>query len=154
MTTSKTTPRRTPRTTAAKTEDEQPSTTDQLAEDAVPPEFAPGTPEFLVPLAVKPRSRRAEFKRLYAEVIERYESVSKYRELVEAKDEPPVSEQMRISADLDLVAQAIDDVLRFVAVDQDAYAAWSDDVSDDELMKAFNTYQKRAQPGEASSSTS
>jgi hypothetical protein len=87
-------------------------------------------------------------------VIERYEAVSQYRELIEAKDEPPMSEQVRISAELDEVSHAIDNLLRFVAVDQDAYAAWSDDVSDDDLMKAFNTYQKRAQPGEASSSTS
>lgn len=154
MTTAKS-PRRAPRATPKpESKPDEPSTVDQLAEDATPEEFEPGTPEFLVPLAVKPRGRRAEFKRLYADVIARYEDIVKYRAAVQAEEELPMSEQMRISAELDEVGQAIDDLLRFVAVDRAAYDAWSGEVSDDDLMKTFNIYQKRAQPGEASSSTS
>lgn len=155
MTTAKSPRRAAPRATPKpEPKPDEPSVVDQLAEDAAPPEYPPGVPEFLTPLAVKPRSRRAEFKRRYAVVVERYEAIVKYRAIVEAKENPPMSEQLRISAELDEVGQAIDDMLRFVAVDPDAYEAWSAEVEDNDLHTTFNVYQKRAQPGEASSSTS
>lgn len=152
MTTSKSTPRRAPR---AKAEDEKPSTTDQMAEDAAaaPIDYPDGAPEFLVSLAIRPRSRRAEFKRRYAAVLEGYERADVLRKALD-QDEPPMSDQMKIMAEMDDVYQAIIETLAIAAVDPEKYEAWADEVDDDELLQTFSAYNTRTQPGEASSSTS
>jgi hypothetical protein len=155
MSTSKPAPRRSPRTSTAKSSNEKPSTTDQMAEDAsaTTVEYPDGAPEFLVPLAVRPRTRRAEFKRRYARVLEGYERADKLRKALD-EDNPPMSDQMKIMAELDDVYQGIVDMLAIAAVDPEKYQVWADEVEDAELLQAFNAYNVRTQPGEASSSTS
>lgn len=155
MTTAKPSTRRaTPKAASAKS-DTKPSTVDEMAEEAVPVDYPPGTPELLSPLSLRPRSRRAEFKRRYSSIVKKYESMKELRAIVEADQDPPEHEKLRISAELDDVYQAIDDVLRIVAADPQVYAVWSDELEDDNvLMTVFNVYQRRAQPGEASSSMS
>lgn len=156
MTTSKPAPRRAPRASTAKVAAAKPSIVDEMAEEAeAPEEYPPGTPEFLVPLAIRPRSRRAEFKRRYALVLDKYEKMREFKDVIEAEESPPPPEQMRIMAELDDVLQSIDDTLRLAAVDEAKYTEWSDSLEDDDqLMQVFHVFQKRSQPGEASSSTS
>lgn len=152
MTTSKSAPRRTPRTKAV---EEKPSVVDQMAEDAAADsvEYPEGAPEFLVPLAIKPRSRRAEFKRCYAKVLENYERTDELRRQLSQED-PPMSKQMEIMAELDEVYQAIVDTLSIAAVAPDEFQVWADEVDDADLLQTFNAYNTRTQPGEASSSAS
>jgi hypothetical protein len=154
MTTSKSTPRRAPRSTG-KAEGEKTSITDQMGEDAqaATVEYPDGAPEFIVPLAIRPRSRRAEFKRRYAAVLERYERANKLRNALD-EENPPPSEQMKIMAELDEVYQAVIEALEIVAVDPEQYKMWADEVEDADLMQTFTAYNVRTQPGEASSSTS
>jgi hypothetical protein len=141
--------------------DQEPSLVDQMGEDAenveIPKEYPPGVPALKPLLAIRPRSRRAEFKRRYAEVAEMralikdaQAEVSRHKEGSDAH----YAAQMRMWAQMDDVYQKVDEALRLAAVDPDAYAEWSDEVSDEDLMTTFNVYQSRTQPGEALSSTS
>jgi len=131
---------------------EQPSLVDQLAEDAAPEEYPAGVPELLPFLQIRPRSRRAEFKRRYAEVIDFQKKVSAKYKAVTGK--APLSEKMRMAADLDDLYERIDQTLEIAAADPKAYRKWSDEVDDENLLKTFNVYSVRSQPGEASSSAS
>src|SRR5690606_29149193 len=56
---------------------QQPSVSDQLAEDALPTAYREGAPELLPYLQLRRRSRRAQFKRKYAEVIAFQEELQK-----------------------------------------------------------------------------
>lgn len=131
---------------------DEPSVVDQLAEDALPTEYPEGAPELLPYLALRPRSRRAEFKRRYAEVVEFQKKISAKHKSV--TDKSPLADQMRMAADLDDLYERIDQVLEIAAADAKAYRAWSDEVDDETLMRTFNVYAVRSQPGEASSSAS
>ena len=134
---------------------EQPSVLDELADDAVPDldEYPEGAPELQPDLGLRPRSRRAEFKRKYAEVAERMKATQEMRrELAKAEDKDDQAPKLRLWAELDDLYQAIDELLALVARDVEAYAHWSDEVTDDDLMATFIVYQKRSQVGEASSS--
>jgi|SRR5690606_33563791 len=131
---------------------DKPSVVDQLAEDAVPPEYPEGVPELQSWLQIRPRSRRAEFKRRYAEVIEFQKLVSERHKGV--TDKSPLPDQMRMAADMDDLCERIDRTLEIAAADLKAYRAWSDEVDDNTLIKTFNVFSVRSQPGEASSSAS
>ncbi|HEX6969046.1 MAG TPA: hypothetical protein VF174_09590 [Micromonosporaceae bacterium] len=131
---------------------EQPSLVDQLAEDAVPTEYPEGAPELLPFLQLRPRSRRAAFKRQYAEVIDLQKEVTSRSKGVTEKSSP--SAQMRLAADLDDLYEQIDQLMQLAAVDEAAYRKWADEVDDETLLVTFNVYAARSQPGEASSSAS
>jgi hypothetical protein len=144
-----------PRTNASKPV----SVVDQMGEDATPvapDEYPPGTPELKPMLSIRPRSRRAEFKRKISEInaalaeCKRIEAEGKRAKGVEEQQ----SAQFRLSAAMDDLYQIMDEALTLAAVDPDAYAKWSDEASDVDLNAAFTVYQRRTQPGEASSSTS
>lgn len=138
--------------------DDSPSLVDQMAEDAVevPTEYPPGVPELKTMLAIQPRSRRAAFKRKYAEVAEYMATVrdlEKNTKKIKNDDERHVSE-LRLWAEVDELYQRIIDALRIAAVDETKFDVWADAVSDEDLQATFAVYQQRTQPGEAPSSTS
>lgn len=158
----RTTTNRTPVKKRAEHElDDALSVVDQLADDAesveAPKEYPPGVPALKTLLAIRPRSRRAEFKRRYAEVAELNVKV-KALQAEATKHKSGSNERyaadLRVWAEMDDMLDIVDKALRLAAVDPEAYAAWSDEVSDDDLMLTFNVYQQRTQPGEALSSTS
>jgi hypothetical protein len=133
------------------------SVVDQMADDAAAPtEYPPGVPELKTMLAIQPRSRRAAFKRKYAEVAG---YMTKARELeaaikkIKNADERQVA-QLNLWAEIDELNQLIVDALKIAAVDEAKFDAWADTVSDQDLSTTFAVYQQRAQPGEAPSSTS
>ena len=139
-----------------KDEDTQ-SLVDQMAEDAVevPTEYPPGVPELKTMLAIQPRSRRAAFKRKYAEVAEFMATVrdlEKSTKKIKNADERQVAE-LRLWAEVDELYQRIVDALRIAAVDETKFDAWADEVQDEDLQTTFAVYQQRTQPGEAPSST-
>lgn len=132
------------------------SVVDQLADDAVPTEYPAGVPALKPLLAIRPRSKRAAFKRKYAEVAEASAKVKKMQAdaaKLKAGDAKYAAE-LRLWAEMDDLYQVVDELLRTSAVDEAAYSAWSDEVEDADLMTTFSVYQQRTQPGEASSSTS
>lgn len=144
---------------------EQPSVVDQMAEDAVPTEYPPGTPELIPILHVRPRSRRAEVKRQFKKFqaaqqkLDVAKAAGVFDDLDEDADDKAVSPELHAaridaSADLDEMLQLMDDVMRMCAADPDAYQRWSIEVEDDTLSAAFAVFVDRSQPGEASSSTS
>jgi hypothetical protein len=141
---------------------DEPSLVDQMAEDAeavaAPTEFPKGAPELKPLLAIRPRSRRAEFKRRYAEVAEMNGEVKTLqREVAKLKQgsDARYAAELRLWAQMDDLYDKVDGALRLAAVDEAAYTAWSDGLEDDtDLMTTFSVYQQRTQPGEASSSTS
>jgi hypothetical protein len=136
------------------------SLVDQMGEDVAavdqPIEYPPGAPEFKVLLAVRPRTRRAEFKRLLADLAERSPEMRKTQaDLAKIKD-PGKKEAagIRLWAEMDEMYELIEKALRLVAVDVDKFDIWSTEVSDEDLQTTWSAYQQRAQPGEASSSAS
>jgi hypothetical protein len=133
------------------------SVVDQIADDAdavaQPTEYPDGAPALKPMLAIRPFSRRAEFKRRYAEVAEQKSELDRLQ--VEAAKHKQGSEehyaaQLRMWAAMDDIFEKVNNALRMAAVDVEAYDRWSDNLTDDnDLMTTFNVYQQRTQPGEA-----
>jgi hypothetical protein len=150
-----------PRKTPMKNKDDD-SVLEQLADDAqavdTPAEYPPGAPALKPLLAIRPFSRRAAFKRFYAEVAEKKGELDTLQADVgqhEAGTDGHYAAQLRMWAAMDDVFEKVNAALRLAAVDQEAYDAWSDTLeNDNDLMTTFNVYQARTQPGEASSSPS
>lgn len=149
-----------PRSSVSKTPgkaDPQVSVVDQLADDAAsvdqPASYPEGAPALKPMLAIRPFSKRAEFKRRYAEVAEAKVELDRWQ--TEAGKHKPGSDehyaaQLRMWAAMDDVFEKVNAALRLAAVDQEAYDRWSDNLVDDnDLMTTFNVYQQRTQPGEA-----
>lgn len=132
----------------------------ELADDAaIPVDYPDGAPALLPILAVRPRSRRAELKRAYGEFTNIRDEIAELQaspvfKAENAGDEDLHGERLRLWARMDDYMQKMDDVLVLAAADPDAYRAWSDEAVDDELTQTFTVWAKRAQPGEASSSSS
>jgi hypothetical protein len=153
-----------PRSTVSKSPGkvDEVSLVDQMADDVeqveVPAEYPPGAPGFKPLIAIRPFSRRAAFKRFYAEVAEKKGELDKAQAEVakhKAGTDAHYAAQLRTWAAMDEVFEKVDGALRLAAVDPAAYDAWSDNLEDDnDLMTTFNVYQSRTQPGEASSSSS
>lgn len=143
------------RTPAAKKTEPQVSVVDQLADDAEtvgkPTEYPPGAPEFKVLLAIRPRSRRGDFKRLLAELAEKSNIARDEQAKLKETTDPRQHEQIlyRFSASLDDTLEVIEKALRMVAVDTEKFDAWAADVSDEDLQVTWAVYQQRTQPGEA-----
>ena len=135
------------------------SVIDQMADDVesgVPQEYPPGAPEFKVYLSVRPRGRRAEFKRLLADLAElnptlraEQAAISKIKGQGEKE-----AASMRLWARMDEMYELVEKALRIVAVDTEKFDAWAEEVSDEDLQTTWAVYQAKAQPGEASSSAS
>jgi hypothetical protein len=154
-----------PRNTASKAPSqtaEALSVVDLLGEDAeqveAPTEYPPGAPEFKVMLAVRPRTKRAEFKRLLAEITERSGTAREQQKLLAklkgASDDERGAALFRLSASLDEVLEVVESALRLVAVDVEKFDVWAAEVEDEDLQTTWAVYQTRSQPGEAPSSTS
>lgn len=131
----------------------EPSVIDALAEDAVPEDYPEGAPLLLPHLQIRPRSRRAEFKRKFAELNKVQLKLQEIRQSGALDSEDP-ADNLRLGADLDDMYQQMDDLLRLAAVNPDHYGEWSDAVDDSGLVGVFNVYMRRTQPGEASGSAS
>lgn len=133
----------------------QPSMVDQLAEDAIPDEYPAGSPELLPYLQIRPRSRRAAFKRKYAELAELQESAQLVQKAAKVDDaDGDVADKLRLWADLDDIYQLMEELLEMAALDSAAYQKWLLEADDQALATVFQVYVKRSQPGEASSSAS
>jgi hypothetical protein len=142
---------------------EDESTLDQMADDANPPEYPQGCPELVPIIAIRPRSRRAEFKRRYADIIGLQGELSTLRAQLgdfdpkddSVADNPEKAAALyRLWAQSDVQYEIISDLLVYAAVDPAAMRDWVDEADDDALASAFNAYQRRSQPGEVSSSAS
>lgn len=135
---------------------------DALREDAgVLTEYPPGTPELTPYLDLKPRSKRARFKRKFAECTALEDTVKEIqgraKKLAATKKETPELGAMRIrlSADVDDLFGLMDEVLELAAVDPAAWRKWSDNLDDEnDLARVFQLFMQRSQPGEASGSSS
>jgi hypothetical protein len=137
------------------TDKTEPSVVDQLAEDAVPTEYPAGVPALKSMLAIKPFSRRAAFKRKYAEVAEMSAKVKKAQaDAAKLKGDAKYTAEIRLWAEMDELYQVVSDLLRMAALDEAVFDVWFETVEESDLMTTFNVYQQRTQPGEASSSTS
>jgi hypothetical protein len=151
-----------PRTrTPAKAKNDAPTILEHMAQEVEeldsPPEYPPGVPEFKTLLVLRPRSRRATFKREYAEIARRVADLRKRQEAMlkmKAESDEQQYEFLNVSADADELCELIESALRLVTVDPEAFDAWAMEASDEELQQAWNAYQVRMQPGEASSSAS
>jgi hypothetical protein len=140
-----------------------PNLIDELAADTAPPDdYPPGCPEMVPYLRIRPRSKRAQFKRAYAgfadaqaHMAELMARVNELKARAETGEEVTYGQdEMRAWADMDDYVQRIDDLLGYAAADPEAYRAWADEADDDTLIAAFTVYAARSQPGEASSSAS
>lgn len=141
---------------------EPPSVVDQLAQDAAPPEMPEGAPELVPYLQIRPRSKRGEFKRKYAEFARAEKDLQQLRSRLGLKDgeageldeDADPAERMQAWADMDDYMQLMDELMELAATDHQTYRRWADEADDDVLMAAFAAYCARSQPGEASSSAS
>lgn len=136
------------------------SVLDQMATDVesteVPTEYPPGAPEFKVYLALRPRARRADFKRLLAELTElNPELRAQQAAIAKLKDRgAKEAASMRLWARMDEMYEIVEKALRLVAVDVEKFDTWAADASDEDLQTTWAVYQTKAQPGEAPSSAS
>lgn len=136
------------------------SVLDQMATDAeeieAPTEYPPGAPEFKVYLALRPRARRADFKRLLAELTElNPELRGQQAAIAKMKDQgAKEAASMRLWARMDEMYEIVEKALRLVAIDVEKFDAWAAEASDEDLQTTWAVYQTKAQPGEASSSAS
>lgn len=127
---------------------------DELAADAVPTEYPDGAPLLQPYLQIRPRSRRAEFKRKFAEFSKVQDQVNKIKESGVLSDTGDQAGRLNAWADMDDMYQQMDELLEMAAVNPEAYREWSDTADDAALGQVFSVYMKRTQPGEASSSAS
>lgn len=123
----------------------EPTTIDRLAEDANLPDYPDGAPE-LLPYLKLPFYKRAEAMRMLAALREAYKNAKMPEKDTEVGPEH--------AAEWFEFLGKMDDFLRFVAVDVDAYNKWVAHASDADFSRLFNAYNVRCQPGEASSSAS
>lgn len=135
----------------------EPSAVDELADDATPEEYPEGAPILRPYLQIRPRSKRAEFKRKYAEFSGVQGQMQKVKasgvlEADDGTDPERGAEQLRVWADMDDFYQMMDDLMALAAVNPDAYREWSDQADDAALVAVFQVYAKRSQPGEVSRS--
>lgn len=121
-------------------------------------EYPEGTP-VLVPLLALPRMRRAD-------AYEALGQVTTYQRQVKTADgeddaEPELDDEgnpkpreidpASFGAQYRVVAY-VEEYLRTVAASPKAFDEWARGVSDSDLIKTFNVYLRKAQPGEAESS--
>jgi hypothetical protein len=138
------------------------SLVDALREDAgLLTEYPAGTPELTPFMELKPRSRRARFKRKFAECTALEDTVkdvqARAKKIAAAKKPTPElgALRLRLSADVDDLFGLMDEVLELAAVDPTAWRKWSDNLDDEnDLARVFQLYMQRSQPGEASGSSS
>ena len=149
----------------------EPDPVDQLAEDVAAEtlEYPEGAPE-LLPVLALPRMRRADAYEALGHIQDEQRRVKRAEPDVNNGQEPPedVNEVGEDSNDevkpveLDplsygaqyRVVAYIEQYLGVVAADVKAFDRWKTRVTDADLVKTFNVYMKRTQPGEAASSTS
>jgi hypothetical protein len=153
MTTAKPSTRKTP----TKAAEPKSSLVDQMGEDAAAPaEYPVGAPEFRPLLDVRPRGRRAEFKRVLAQIAEQSPALRAGQAVVEKikADGEREAAMFRLSADMDELFELVESALRLVAVDPAKFDAWAAQANDEDLQTTWAVYQSEGQPGEASSSSS
>jgi len=157
--------------------DTVPDAVDQLADEAAAEtlEYPEGAPE-LLPVLALPRMRRADAYEALGHIQDEQRRVKRAEPDVNNGQEPPEDvnevgedgndevkpvelDPLSYGAQYRVVAY-IEQYLGVVAKSPKAYAAWvagpngDDGVSDADLVKTFNVYMRKAQPGEAASSTS
>src|SRR5690349_2327328 len=144
--------------------DAKPTGTDELANDvdAETLTYPPGTPN-LLPILKLPRMRRVEAYRALGKIAEQQRSTSPDDtpppvdddEQRPETDEAPATPEIDITelADRYLVVALIEEYLAVVAEREDIFRAWAVSVDDTDLVKVFNVYTRKSQPGEAKSST-
>jgi hypothetical protein len=140
----------------------EPDKVDELAADveAETAEYPEGAPEFL-PVLKLPRMRRAD-------AYEALGQIQAQQRQVKTAEDAPAEESDEDAADGEVkpveidplsygaqyrVIAYIEQYLGVVARDPGAFAKWAVDVSDGDLVKTFNVYIRKTQPGEAESST-
>ena len=145
--------------------DEGAVTTDSLAQDVADEtlEYLPGTPE-LLPILNIPRRRRAEvyammgrISALQRELKAKKAGAAKPEDLDDAADGEADTVTEIDPEDFGKQYQVVvlvEDYLRLVAPNEAEFETWAMKVSDANLIKTFNIYLRKSQPGEADSSTS
>lgn len=158
-----------PTKTTEKAPDEK-SGTDELAADVADEtlEYPPGTPT-LLPLLKLPRMRRAAAYKALGAIAEQQRKTDP-GDASEDDEQRPETDQASESADdaedtkvaeIDitelgdryLVVALIEEYLAIVALNEELFRAWALEVDDADLVRVFNVYTRKAQPGEAKSST-
>ncbi len=140
----------------------EPDPVDQLADDVAAEtlEYPEGTPT-LLPVLALPRMRRADayealgYIQAEQKKVKRAESDDDVSEDTEGDDEvkPVELDPLSYGAQYRVVAY-IEQYLGVVAADEKAFDRWKTRVTDADLVKTYNVYMRKAQPGEADSSTS
>lgn len=152
------------------TPENEPDAVDQLADDVAAEtlEYPEGTPT-LLPVLALPRMRRADAYEALGHIQDEQRKVKRAEapgeddtsdvEASEPDDDqddevkPVELDPLSYGAQYRVVAY-IEQYLGVVAKDPKDFLIWKTKVTDADLVKAFNVYMKRAQPGEAASSTS
>ena len=136
-----------------KPEPDAPALTDELAEEVAAEslEYPEGCPE-LRAVHQLPRKDRPAYYKAMAEIAKWQKGMTP---IVDPKDDDRDMDVklLDISEKMEMIA-AIEDLLAAVAADESAFREWALNVPDSVLTRAFNVYQRKAQPGEAPSSPS
>lgn len=142
----------------------EPDPVDQLADEVAAEtlEYPEGTPT-LLPVLALPRMRRADAYEALGHIQDEQKKVRRAAtsdDVAESEDgeqddevKPVELDPLSYGAQYRVVAY-IEQYLGVVAKHREIFDAWATGVSDADLVKAFNVYMRKAQPGEAASSTS
>jgi hypothetical protein len=136
-----------------KPDPDTPALTDELAEEVAAEEleYPEGTPE-LRAVHQLPRKDRPAYYKAMAEIAKWQKGSTPI--IDPEQDEREMDEKLLdISEKMEMLA-AIEDLLASVAARPEAFREWALNVPDSVLARAFNVYQRKAQPGEAPSSPS
>ena len=134
-------------------------TTDSLAQDVADEklEYPEGAPT-LIPMLALPRMRRADAYDALGQITRWQREV---RESQPDEDtEPPAEGEDEKPREIDpasygaqyRVVAYVEEYLRSVAANEKVFNIWAAQVDDGDLIKTFNVYLKKTQPGEAESS--
>jgi len=129
-----------------------PAVVDAIDEEANPPEYPDGSPLLMTIAQIRPRSKRAVFKRLLADFLEKQGAVN----LLVPKADSDATDQatkVRSWAEMDELYQQMAELMELAAANPEHCVAWTDEADDAQLLAVFQVFMRRAQPGEAPSST-
>ena len=126
---------------------------DAIDEEANPPEYPAGSPLLHTIAEIRPRSRRAQFKRLLADFLEKQAAVNLLGLATDTEDMEQAA-KVRSWAEMDELYQQMAELMELAAKNPTHCVEWTDNATDEALLAVFQVFMRRAQPGEAPSSTS
>jgi hypothetical protein len=135
-------------------QDDQTTVTELFADEVEAPTWPADAPE-MRSLLTLPRRERAHLMRLYADVLPKFDELTKQQAaLSRRKTDPKPAEIARLSAHNAELAADVQDMMRLAATDAEVFDGWAAGLDDVDLISACAVWLRVTQGPEASRSAS